>query len=67
MEPSLKEISHIRKDTFDFAERTEKDLETGTVLGVADIKGLYTKNFTWFRTESTWILHWKLQQKIEHL
>ena len=46
MEPSLKEISHIRKDTFDFAERTEKDLETGTVLGVADIKGLYTKNFT---------------------
>ena len=33
MEPSLKEISHILKDT-----HIEKDLEIGTVLGAADIK-----------------------------
>ena len=36
------EISHIIKDTFSFVERTEKDLEIGTVLGVAYIKSLYT-------------------------
>ena len=41
MKPNLKEISHILKDTFDFVERTEKDLEIGTVgVGVADIKSL---------------------------
>ena len=37
MEPGLKGISHIVKDTFDFVERAEKDL-----LGVANIKSLYT-------------------------
>ena len=37
MEPGLKGISHIVKDTFDFVERTEKGL-----LGVANIKSLYT-------------------------
>ena len=42
MEQSLTEISYILKDTFDFAERTEKDLEIGIVLGLADIKSLYT-------------------------
>ena len=42
MESSLKHISHILQDTFDFVERAEKKLEIGTVLGVADIKSLYT-------------------------
>ena len=42
MEPSLKEMSHIPKDTFDFVEWTEKDLKIGSVLGAADIKSLYT-------------------------
>ena len=42
IEPSLKEMSHILKDTFDFVERTKKDLEMGTVHGVADIKSFYT-------------------------
>ena len=35
-------MSHILKDTFDFVERTKKDLEMGTVHGVADIKSFYT-------------------------
>ena len=42
MEPSLKEISHILKDAFDFIERTENNLEIRTFLGVANIKSLYT-------------------------
>ena len=42
MESSLKHISHILQDTFDFVERAEKKLKIGTVLGVADIKSLYT-------------------------
>lgn len=44
IELSLKEISHIPKDTFNFVERREKDLEIGTVLGVAGLK-IYTKMF----------------------
>ena len=36
----LKDILHIRKETFDFVERTEIDLRIVTVLGVADIKSL---------------------------
>ena len=37
----LKEISHILKNVFDFVERTEKDLDIGTALRVADIKSFY--------------------------
>ena len=42
MKSSLKEISHTLKDAFDFVEKTEEDLEIGTVLGVVDIKSCYT-------------------------
>ena len=42
MEPSLKKTLHILKDTFNFAERKENDLEIGTIVGVANIKSLYT-------------------------
>ena len=42
MEPCLNEISHILKDTFDFTDRTNRCFDVGTVLGVADIKSLYT-------------------------
>ena len=42
MEPCLNEISHILKDTFDFTDRTNSCFDVGTVLGVADIKILYT-------------------------
>lgn len=41
MKPSLKKISHILEDTFDFVERTDKNLENITVLGVPDVKSLY--------------------------
>ena len=42
MEPCLNEISHILKDTFDFTDRANSCFDVGTVLGVADIKSLYT-------------------------
>ena len=42
MEPCLNEISHILKDTLDFTDRTNSCFDVGTVLGVADIKSLYT-------------------------
>lgn len=44
IELSLKKISQIPKDTFNFVERREKDLEIGTVLRVAGLK-IYTKMF----------------------
>ena len=43
IEPSLKEMSHILKDTFDFVERTNKDSEIGIAPGVADIKKVFTQ------------------------
>ena len=42
MEPCLNEISHILKDTFDFTDRANSCFDAGNVLGVADIKSLYT-------------------------
>ena len=67
MEPSLKEISHMLKDTFDFVERAEKDLEIGTVLRVVDIKSLHTNisHGLGLKALEYWIE--KLQHKIEHL
>ena len=67
MKSSLKEISHTLKDAFDFVEKTEEDLEIGTVLGVVDIKSCYTNisSDLGLITPQYWIE--KMHQKIEHL
>ena len=67
VEPNLRESSHTLKSTFDFAETTEKYLEIGSVLGVADIKSLYT-NIS-YNLGLKPLTYWteKLQHKIEHL
>ena len=67
MELTLKKISHILKDIFDFVQRTEKYLEIGTVLRVSDFKSLW-KNILHelrLKTLNYWI--GKLEHKIEHL
>lgn len=43
LESCLKEISYILKDTFDFKNKKNTNLLIGTVLGIVDIKRLYTK------------------------
>lgn len=43
LESCLKEISYILKDTFDFKNKNNTNLLIGTVLGIVDIKRLYTK------------------------
>lgn len=68
METSLMEISHILKDTFDFAEKNRKKfLEIRSVLGVNDIKSLYTNISLDLRLKE--LEYWieKLRHKIEHL
>lgn len=42
LEPSMHFIPQILKDTFDFVNKNSSELPIGTVIGVADIKGLYT-------------------------
>ena len=63
----LKDILHIRKETFDFVERTEIDLRTVTVLGVADIKSLYTNISLDLRLKAFEYWTVKVQYNIEHL
>ena len=42
LETGLQHIEHILKDTFDYIEKDSSEVTIGTVLGVADIKSLYT-------------------------
>ena len=67
MEQSLKKVLLILKDTFNFFERAEKDLEIGTVFETANIKSLYT-NISCdlgLKVLEYWIGKW--QRKIGHL
>ena len=66
IEPSLQETWHILNDTFNFVKITEKDLEIETVLGVADIKSLYTNilHHIGLKALGYWI---EELQKVEHL
>ena len=42
LSPTLKHITYIIKDTFDFADKACKNNIIGMKIGVADIKSLYT-------------------------
>ena len=42
LKPFLKYIPQILNDTFDFVNKNANPLPIGTVMGVADIKSLYT-------------------------
>ena len=67
MEPSLKDVSYIIKYTLSFVERSGKDLEIGTVPGVAEIKSLYTIISHDLGLKALEYSIEKVQHRIEHL
>ena len=66
IETRLQETSHILNNTFNFVKITEKDLEVETVLGIADIKRLYTNILHHIGLKA--LVYWTEElQKVEQL